>query len=359
MSTANETRKILHIDMDAFFASIEQRDNPELRGKPIVVGGKPNTRGVIAAASYEARQYGLRSAMPSSRAVQLCPEVVFVSSRFQQYREVSKHVHQIFSDYTDLIEPLSLDEAYLDVTDTLGLNGTATKIAQSIRQRIQKELNLTASAGVSYNKFIAKIASDINKPNGICVVPPDKGPALLASLPIGRFHGVGKVTERRMMENGISTGQDLKALSLVELQALFGRSAQYYYNIVRGIDHRPVRTSRVRKSIGSETTFHQDIDCKTTMLSVLEKLASEVSDSLLKKESQASTVTLKVRYSDFTTITRQISNQHIKTAIDIMAALPLLLEKTDINEKKVRLLGVSVSQLSPRESYQPSQLILF
>ena len=267
-------RKIIHVDMDAFYASVEQRDNPELRGKPVAVGGQ--VRGVVTAASYEARQYGVRSAMPSVTAKRRCPDLIFVKPRFDAYREVSHQIRAIFLEYTPLVEPLSLDEAYLDVTEDLKGIGIATQIAEEIRARIKAETGLTASAGVSYNKFLAKLASDQNKPDGLCVITPAKGEAFVATLPVKRFHGIGPKTAEKMARLGIETGADLRAQSLAFLQHNFGSSGDYYYNLARGICHRQVKPNRPWKSIGAEDTFFEDLTDEAPMVAELEKLSHTV-----------------------------------------------------------------------------------
>lgn len=358
-STVNQ-RKILHIDMDAYYASVEQRDNPAYRGKPVVVGGKPHSRGVVAACSYEARQFGVHSAMPSAQAYRLCPQAIFIQPRFDVYKAVSTTIHHVFRCFTELVEPLSLDEAYLDVSEVQQCQGSATRLAQSIRQQIFAATGLTASAGVSYNKFFAKIASAMNKPDGLTVILPKQGEAFVASLPVARFHGVGRVTEAKMHQLGIETGADLRAWSLVELQAHFGRSAQYYFNIARGIDNRLVEHARQRQSIGSETTFQVDLTRPEKMLDQLEQLAIQVADGLLSKSLTARTLTIKVRYADFQLVTRSHSlASRICCAEDMLSRLPLLLERTDVANKPVRLLGVSVSGLVPVSIYEMVQLPLF
>ena len=335
-------RKIIHIDMDAFFAAVEQRDYPELKGKPVIVGGQPDSRGVVAASSYEARKFGIYSAMPSSRAHQLCPHAVFVRPRFTAYKQVSEEIHKIFKEYTDIIEPLSLDEAYLDVTEVNLCNRSATLMAEQLREKILKNLQLTASAGISYNKFLAKLGSDQNKPNGQFVIKPGQAEQYLHDLPIGRFYGVGKVTEAKMKSFGIHTGGDLKNKSMLQLQKLLGNSAEYYYDIARGIDHRPVSNQRVRKSLGSETTFQQDIANIDEMLQHLFKLLDEVLESLLQRELLAYTLTLKVKYSDFTQVTRSYtSDTIISVHVKAVELIPVLLAKTQANTKSVRLLGIS------------------
>jgi DNA polymerase-4 len=353
-------RKIIHIDMDAFFAAIEQRDFPELKDKPVIVGGQPDSRGVVAASSYEARQYGIYSAMPSSRAYLLCPHAVFVQPRFSAYKQVSDEIHKIFKEYTDIVEPLSLDEAYLDVTEVNLCNSSASLMAQEIRGRILRDLHLTASAGISYNKFLAKLGSDQNKPNGQFVIRPGEAERYLDDLPIGRFYGVGKVTEARMKSSGIHTGGNLKSKSLPELQKLIGNSAEYYYDIARGIDHRPVCSQRVRKSLGSETTFQQDISDVDEMLRQLCILLDEVLDSLLQRELLAHTLTLKVKYSDFTQLTRSYTSDTIISDHEkAIAILPALLAKTEVAGRKVRLLGISFSNLIKDEEFLDNQLQLF
>lgn len=353
------TRKIIHVDMDAFFASVEQRDEPKYRGKPLVVGGKPNSRGVVAACSYEARRFGIHSAMPCSRAFRLCPQTIFVRPRFEVYSEVSKKIHAIFWSFTDKVEPLSLDEAYLDVSDCSLFEGSATRIAQSIRQRIQEETGLTASAGVSYNKFLAKTASDMNKPDGQFVILPNQGADFVAELPIGKFYGIGKVTEAKMKALGIYNGQDLRSHSVENLQARFGKAANYYYQISRGIDERPVITKRERKSIGAETTFAEDLLDTQEMIGHLNRLALRVADRLQSKKLQAKTVTIKVKYSDFVQVTRSHTVENaIKDVEQVCAWLPLLLAKTQVDEKRVRLLGVSLSSLDSKSDEIPRQLSL-
>jgi len=354
------TRKIIHIDMDAFFAAVEQRDAPELKGKPVIVGGKPGSRGVVAASSYEARRFGIYSAMPCSRAYQLCPDAVFVRPRFSAYKQVSAKIHEIFKRYTDIIEPLSLDEAYLDVSEAEHCNHSASLMAEEIRKTIYDETQLTASAGISYNKFLAKLGSDQNKPNGQFVIKPGEAKHYLQNLPIGRFHGVGKVTEAKLKTAGIYTGGDLKNKELLELQKLFGRSAQYYYDIARGIDNRPVSAHRTRKSIGSETTFQQDLSDTNEMLKQLTVLLEEVLTSLSKRNLLAYTFTIKVKYADFNQVTRSYTGDTIisenKLATQLITSL---LNKTEAGKKSVRLLGVSFSNLIASDEYTNNQLPLF
>lgn len=346
--------------MDAFFAAVEQRDFPELKGKPVIVGGQPDSRGVVAASSYEARQFGIYSAMPSSRAYQLCPHAVFVQPRFSAYKQVSEEIHIIFQEYTDLIEPLSLDEAYLDVTEVHLCKSSASLMAKEIREKIFRESQLTASAGISYNKFLAKLGSDQNKPNGQFVIKPGEAEQYLRDLPIGRFYGVGKVTEAKMKTSGINTGGDLKNKSMLELQELLGNSAEYYYDIARGIDYRPVTNLRVRKSLGAETTFQHDISDNDEMLQQLFSILDDVLESLLQRELFAYTITLKIKYSDFTQVTRSYtSGTIISVRNKAVEVIPALLAKTEVDTRSVRLLGISFSHLLKREELTNSQLPLF
>lgn len=333
--------------MDAFYASVEQRDHPEYKGKAIAVGGLPEHRGVIATASYEARQYGIHSAMSSYKALKLCPHLTILEPRFDAYKDVSRHIRSIFADYTDLIEPLSLDEAYLDVTHNPDYQGSATRIACEIKQRIRTETGLTASAGVSYNKFLAKVASDINKPDGLFVITPEKAQAFIDQLPIGRFYGIGKKTEPRLKELGIYTGADLKALSEETMERLFGSSAEFYYQLARGQDDRPVETEWIRKSVGAENTFSQDLDDPQAMLAALEPLAAEVLAWMDRNNTYGRTLTLKVKYADFQSITRSKTVAEPLTNLDaIMALLASLLQQTEAGARKVRLLGMSIAKLS-------------
>ena len=340
-------RKIIHIDMDAFFAAVEQRDNPGLRGRSVVVGAQPGVRGVVAAASYEARRFGVRSAMPSRQAYKLCPQAIFVRPHFDRYKLISRQIHAIFHDFTHCIEPLSLDEAYLDVTGTLHCEGSATLIADAIRQRILDETGLTASAGVSYNKFIAKVASGINKPNGMCVVPPEHGEQFVAQLSIGRFYGVGKCTQAKMHRLGIYNGRDLRNCSLAFLQRHFGKSGGYYYSVARGVDERPLRTHRRRQSIGSETTFQQDTVNRQEMLNVLSARLDKVWSAMQDAGLSARTLTVKVRYSDFKQVTRAHSFAgSVSDKVIFKNCLPVLLDRTEASRRPVRLLGMSCSGFS-------------
>ena len=300
------SRKIVHVDMDAFFASVEQRDDPSLRGKPVAVGGS-RERGVVAAASYEARVFGVRSAMPSVTARRKCPELIFVKPRFEVYKAVSLQIRAIFAEHTPLIEPLSLDEAYLDVTENIQGIAHATEIARIVRARIFAETGLTASAGVSYNKFLAKLASDHRKPDGLYVITPRMGPAFVEGLPIGRFHGVGPATEARMLRLGIATGADLRAQPLALLEAHFGKAASYFHGVARGIDHRPVRANRIRKSVGAENTFFEDLHDLEPMKAALAPILDKVWRHCETSGVRGRTVTLKAKYSDFTLVTRSRS----------------------------------------------------
>ena len=296
-------RKIIHVDMDAFYASVEQRDDPALRGKPVAVGGS-RARGVVAAASYEARIFGVRSAMPSSTAIRRCPDLIFVRPRFDVYSSVSRQIRGIFADYTPLVEPLSLDEAYLDVTDDIRGLGSASAIAAEIRARIERDTGLTASAGVSYNKFIAKLASDQNKPNGMCIIPPGRGAAFVASLPVKRFHGVGPVTTAKMAALGIETGADLRDRSLAWLQSRFGSYADYLYRAARGEDDRPVRVNRAAKSVGAERTFDTNLVSSSDLHAALDRVIEASWERIARAGIMGRTITLKLRHADFRTITR-------------------------------------------------------
>ena len=351
-------RKIIHVDMDAFYASVEQRDNPDLRGKPLAVGGS-SLRGVVAAASYEARKFGVRSAMPSVTAKRQCPELIFVRPRFDVYKGVSRQIREIFAQYTPLIEPLSLDEAYLDVTTNLKNMASATLIAQEIRAQILAETGLTASAGISYNKFLAKQASDHNKPNGQYVITPDMGPAFAEALPVGKFHGVGKVTAAKMNKLGLYTGADLKAQSLEFLQRHFGKAGPHYHAISRGQDARQVVPDRPRKSIGSETTFFEDLREPAAVEAGVLGQAAEVWEYCEKTGVTGRTVTVKIKYADFQQSTRShtvpvpvIDRATLETvSVDLVRSIYPL-------PKPIRLLGVSLSNLSTEEQEETEQLPL-
>lgn len=340
-------RKIIHVDMDAFFASVEQRDQPELRGKPVAVGGG-EARGVVAAASYEARTFGVRSAMPGSRARRLCPDLIFVPPRFDAYRAVSAQIRAIFERFTDIIQPLSLDEAYLDVTRNKPGIVSATYIAEEIRRMIREELGLTASAGVSYNKLIAKLASDQNKPDGICVVTPEQGPAFMAAMPVGRIYGVGPVTAKRMEELGIRTGADLARWPIEELQAQFGKAARFYHGAARGIDHRPVEDKQVRKSISVEDTFADDLRDGAALAEALARVGDRLWPRVEKAQMFGRTVTLKVKFADFTLLTRSHSlDAPIRDLAQAMEVGHALLAAQLPVAKGVRLLGLGVHNFEP------------
>lgn len=348
-------RKIIHIDMDAFYASVEQRDNPELRGRPVAVG-HAGERGVVAAASYEARKYGVHSAMSSQKAMRLCPELIFIPGRMEVYKEVSGQIHEIFHEYTDIIEPLSLDEAFLDVTENKKNIPLAVDIAREIKQRIREDLGLVASAGVSYNKFLAKIASDYRKPNGLCTIHPDQALDFIAKLPIESFWGVGPVTAKRMHTLGIHDGAHLRAWSLEGLTREFGKAGALYYNFSRGIDLRPVEAVRVRKSIGCERTLEHDINNRSSVVIELYHTAKELINRLSAKDFQGNTLTLKVKFHDFTQITRSITQPHKLTTLEVI--LPLakqLLTEVEYEDHPIRLLGLSVS--NPREQEDDSKSV--
>ncbi len=357
-AVAPRPRKIIHIDMDAFYASVEQRDNPQLRGKPVAVGGA-RERGVVAAASYEARRFGVRSAMPSVTARRKCPELIFVAPRFDVYREISLQIRAIFARYTPLIEPLSLDEAYLDVSDNLMGIASATEIAQQIRAAIREETGLTASAGVSYNKFLAKLASDHRKPDGLFVIPPQMGPSFVETLDVGRFHGVGPATREKMNRLGIVTGADLEAQTLAFLQQQFGKAGNYYYWIARGVDHRPVRANRIRKSLGAENTFSADIFTSDAACAALGPIIEKVWRACEAHGVRGRAVTLKVKYANFRLVTRSRTSpapinsrdELTETALDLLAPVFPSVEG-------VRLLGVSLSVLETAAGGAPRQLTL-
>ncbi len=337
-------RKIIHVDMDAFYASVEQLDNPELRGLAIAVGG--GTRGVVAAASYEARKFGVRSAMSSILAKKRCPHLIFVKPRFERYTEISRKIRNIFLDYTDKVEPLSLDEAYLDVTVNKKGNPSATMIAQEIRRRIFEETGLTASAGISVNKFIAKVASDYNKPNGQKTVNPDEVLQFLEDLPIGKFYGVGKVTTEKMYQLGIFTGKDLKARTEDYLTQHFGKAGGYYYHVVRGIHNSEVKSDRIVKSVGTEHTFNENLVSEVFMLEKLEHIADELVRRLQKKKIAGKTVTLKIKYSDFTVQTRSKTLQYFISDKSLIMEVVKELLYQEKPKESVRLLGISLGSLN-------------
>ncbi len=342
--------------MDAFYASVEQRDHPELRGKPVAVGGS-GMRGVVASASYEARRYGVRSAMPSITASRLCPDLIFVRSRFDVYREVSQQIRDIFFEYTDLVEPLSLDEAYLDVSEQKKGPNSATLIAEEIRQRIFETTQLTASAGVSFNKFIAKVASDINKPNGIKVITPEEAIEFLDKLPVEKFHGIGKVTAGKMKRMGLFTGKDLKRLSEIDLVKRFGKVGRYYYRIVRAEDSREVNPNRIRKSIGAERTYREDVSDLNEMREKVRYLAGVVHAYMKKSDNYGRTVTLKAKSPEFRIITRSKSfTGELRHLDDLISAAFELLENSREEMPVVRLLGIAVSNLSKEHTGEGIQL---
>jgi DNA polymerase IV len=350
-----DCRKIIHVDMDAFYASVEQRDDPSLKGRPVAVGG--GHRGVVAAASYEARRFGIRSAMPSVTAKRRCPDIVFVKPRFDVYRAVSQQIRGIFADYTDLIEPLSLDEAYLDVTEDRLSLGSARAIAQDIRRRISTETGLTASAGVSYCKFIAKLASDYRKPDGLTVVTPERGPEFVASLPVARFHGIGPVTARKMEKLGISTGADLREWSVAALELQFGSSGSWYYRICRGIDEREVRPDRPYKSVSAERTFDEDLIDPVRLAAELERIAGYAWERVRRAEVTGRTVTLKVKFKDFTIITRSKSFGSAVTDLPAFtAAGQALLVTLHPLPRGIRLLGLGLHNLGEQAEDEPLQL---
>jgi DNA polymerase-4 len=344
--------------MDAFYASVEQRDNPELRGKPVAVGGS-RQRGVVAAASYEARQFGVRSAMASVTAIRKCPDLIFVKPRFEVYKAVSAQIRAVFSEYTELIEPLSLDEAYLDVTASTTPEVSATQIAQAIKERIKAETGLTASAGVSYNKFLAKLASDYRKPDGLFIIKPNQGLAFVEQLAVGQFHGIGRVTAEKMNQLGIFTGMDLRQQSEAFLIQQFGKVGHHYYSIARAIDDRPVMANRVRKSVGSENTFEQDLTDEPALLAGVEPLVSDVWAYCERTGIRGRTVTLKVKYADFQQITRSHTMLGpIVDKIQLERIVKELLASVIPLVKPVRLLGVSISNLQSTEIAQQGQLLL-
>ena len=346
MSDPTPQRRIIHVDMDAFYASVEQRDDPALRGIPLAVGGS-RERGVVAAASYEARRFGVHSAMPSVTARRRCPGLVFVRPRFDVYKSVSQQIHAVFARYTPLIQPLSLDEAYLDVTQPLLDRGSATAIAREIKDAIHAETGLTASAGVSYNKFLAKLASDHRKPDGLFVITPRMGPAFVLPLPVGKFHGVGPKTAARMNALGIHTGQDLRDQPLELLQAHFGKHAPYLHGIARGIDHRPVDADRIRKSIGAETTFERDLLHWSEAKAALSPILDKVWSACTRHGTSGRTVTVKAKYADFHQVTRARSTPHpIASRTELEAVAHDLLSSFFPTLKGIRLLGTTVSALA-------------
>jgi DNA polymerase-4 len=352
---AAASRKIIHVDMDAFYASVEQRDNPELRGKPVAVGGS-QARGVVAAASYEARTFGVHSAMPSVTAKRKCPELIFIKPRFDTYKAISQQIRAIFAEYTPVIEPLSLDEAYLDVTKNLKGIPSATQIAAEIRERIRAETSLTASAGVSYNKFLAKLASDHRKPDGLFVITPEMGPVFVETLPVRKFHGVGPATAKRMEQLGIKSGLDLRAPSLAFLQQHFGKVGAYYYWAARGIDERPVRADRVRKSVGAENTFPADLVAYEVARDALQEVVDKVWEYCVRSATRGRTITLKVKFANFQQITRSRTNPTpISTRDELEQLGNALLEPLFPVRRGIRLLGISLSSLTGVEAVSEPQ----
>ena len=338
-------RKIIHVDMDAFYASVEQMDNPDLRGKPVAVGGN-EIRGVVSAASYEARKFGVRSALSGALAKKYCPELIFVRPRFDRYKEISQKIRKIFHDYTDLVEPLSLDEAYLDVTHNKKGNPSASLIAQEIRLRILNEVGLSASAGISVNKFIAKVASDVNKPNGQKTVQPDEVIPFLEDLPIRKFYGVGKVTTEKMYQLGIFTGLDLKSKPIEFLEKHFGKSGAFYFNVVRGIHNSEVKPNRITKSVAAEHTFDENLTSEIFMQERLETIAAELDRRLKKHKIAGKTVTLKIKYSDFTQQTRSKTLPYFISDKSLLFDTVKELLFQERMKDSVRLLGISLSNLN-------------
>lgn len=345
-------RKIIHVDMDAFYASVEQHDNPALRGKPIAVGG--GHRGVVSAASYEARKFGVRSAMPSKMAKEKCPHLIFVPPRFARYKEISKKIREIFYEYTDLVEPLSLDEAYLDVTENKKNIESANQIAREIRKKIFDETGLTASAGISINKFLAKVASDINKPNGQKTIHPEKVEDFLEELPVEKFYGVGKVTANKMFSLGIYKGKDIKKRSIEDLTRMFGKSGSYYYNVVRGIHLSEVKPHRIQKSVAVERTFFEDLFDQQQIDEKLENLSEELHQRLQKNSILGRTLTLKIKYKDFSLFTRSVTQEEYFSSAEEYFNVGKKLWELRPFDKAVRLLGLSVSHLNTEEKKQVS-----
>ena len=348
MDTSNFQRKIIHIDMDAFYASVEQLDNPALKGKPIAVGGNEN-RGVVSAASYEARKFGVRSALSGVLAKKYCPELIFVRPRFDRYKEISKQIQSIFHEYTDLVEPLSLDEAYLDVTHNKKGNPSATLLANEIRARILSEVGLTASAGISVNKFIAKVASDYNKPNGQKTVSGDEIVPFLENLPIQKFYGVGKVTTEKMFQLGIFTGLDLKNKTLEFLEQHFGKSGSYYYQVVRGIHNSPVQAKRTTKSVAAEHTFDVNLSSEIFMLEQLESISRQIEKRLQKHSISGKTITLKIKYSDFSKQTRSKTMPYYISDKNLIFEIVKELLYQERLKDSVRLLGIALSNLNTEQ----------
>ncbi len=350
-------RKIIHIDMDAFFAAVEMRDFPEYRGVPLIVGGPPKSRGVVSTCNYEARRYGIHSAMPSFKAYELCPHAVFVRGRYDAYREASTIIHQIFHKYTDQVQSVSIDEAYLDVTDNLGKFPSATAIAVQIRQEIYEQTRLTASAGVSYNKFLAKIGSELNKPNGLKVIVPADAQHILDNLKVEKFHGIGPSTAQKMHSMGIYYGKDMRKFTLLELAKAFGKQGSYYYDICHGVDNRPVNISRVRKSISKEHTFRHDIKDIAVLEGILAEISAKVAKRMQEKNIKGKNVTVKIKYDDFEQITRAKTFRiYIDDEAKIFNAARELLHSGYDTNRKLRLLGVGVNMLLDEEKAWGEQL---
>ena len=349
-------RRIIHIDMDAFFAAIEVRDFPQYKGKPLIVGGPPNSRGVVSTCSYEARKFGIHSAMPSYLAYKLCPAAIFVGGRYEVYSQVGRQLCEIFFRYTPLVESMSLDEAYLDITEQTSDLSEAVSVAREIKKTIQKELRLTASAGVSYNKFLAKIASEMQKPDGLTVISPENAIQILEDLEIRKFHGIGKATAEKMNSLGIKTGKDLKEWKQQKLLNHFGIIGNYYYEIIRGIDHREVKVSRTRRSLGKERTFARDLFIIDEMQEILSSIAADVSETLTQKGIKGKTVTIKIKYNDFTLHTRSISKKYCFSDAATLSSLATgLFDVNYIRNRGVRLLGVAVSNLDTEERSDPGE----
>jgi DNA polymerase-4 len=354
----DKVRKIIHIDMDAFFASVEQLDNPDLRGKPVAVGGS-GERHVVASASYEARKFGVRSAMPSVTAKKLCPDLIFVSHRFDRYTELSGQILEIFREYSDLVEPLSIDEAFLDVTSDKKGIGSATLIAREIKKEIRKRTGLTASAGISVNKFLAKIASDIKKPDGLFLIPPDNAEKFIEELPVEKFYGIGRVTAEKMHKLGIHNGSDLKQWDLLSLIRNFGKSGKFYFDIVRGIDDRPVETDSERKSVGTEITYEKDLTTRFEIIAELYKVERELMERLENSGTTGRTITIKIKFSDFRQITRSRTLQHYIRDFDTMHREVTAIRKSlQLEGSRIRLQGISVSNLES-DDCGDRQLYLF
>ncbi|WPP50578.1 DNA polymerase IV [Catalinimonas niigatensis] len=359
MSITENIRKIIHIDMDAFFASVEQRDFPAFKGKPLAVGGS-SLRGVVAAASYEARKYGVRSAMPSVQAKKLCPHLIFVKGRMDVYKEVSQQVREIFYEYTDLVEPLSIDEAYLDVSFNKKGLAFAMKIAMELKQKIREITQLTASAGISYNKFLAKTASGMNKPDGFTVILPEEAESFLEKLPIEKFYGIGKVTAKKMHNVGIISGFDLKSRSLNELIKRFGKSGRFYYDIVRGKDEREVDPERIRKSISVERTFSQNLNTRTELMQSIDDLAEKLFERIQKSQAYGHTLTLKIKYEDFSIHTRNVTAPKVFQDVgQIIQFAKSLLIHIDLEHHQVRLLGIGISSLKASKSQKKGVQLTF